>query len=230
MWLDAADVIQSTKIATAGQDDLRLTEAMVEQATTARVVHLRMATDGMPVRQENSHPFVTDGIGLAHNGSIVPTALLRERLSPEVLAGVRGETDSELYLALVRQNVRRGQSLAEAVFDAVSWLRGVYPKASLNALILSPTEFVAVHASSFATPPFAEFAASGITEEEFPFEHMDAYYQLSYLRSASGAIAFSSTGINRNGWTVLPDESVSAVDLGTLELTTMRLDVTAVAP
>jgi glutamine amidotransferase len=230
MWLDDADVIQSTKIATAGQDDLRLTEAMAEQATRARVVHLRMATDGMPVRLENSHPFVADGIGLAHNGSIVPTAALRDSLSPEVLAGVRGETDSELYLASIRQNVRLGFSLADAVFTTVSWLRSVYPKASLNALILSPTEFVAVHASSFATPPFAEFAASGIAEEEFPFEHMDAYYQLSYLRSASGAIAFSSTGIDRSGWTELPGESVTAVDLRSFELTTRQLDVSVSAP
>jgi glutamine amidotransferase len=224
MWLDSSREIESLKIATPGQDDILLTESMTEQATTARVTHLRMATDGMAVRLENSHPFVTDGIGLAHNGSIVPTAALRDSLSPEVLAGVIGETDSELYLAAIRQNVRAGMSLADAVYATVSWLRGVYPKASLNALILSPTEFVAVHASSFATAPFAEFEASGIAEAEFPLEHLDAYYQLSYLKHPNGAVAFSSTGIDRTGWTVLPGESVTAVDLSTFSMTTRELE------
>jgi len=212
MWLTKERTIDSLKIATSGQNDPRLTESMTDRATTARVTHLRMATDGMAVRLENSHPFVTDSIGFAHNGSIVPTEALRNSLEPEVLAGVLGDTDSELYLAAIRQHVR-----------AVSWLRSRYPKASLNALILSPTEFVAVHASSFSTAPVAAFTESGIVEAEFPLEHFDAYYQLSYRRHASGAVAFSSTGIDRTSWTVLPGESVTAVDLATFALTTREL-------
>jgi glutamine amidotransferase len=229
MWLDGERRLESVKIATAGQDDILLTDAMTEQPTTGRVVHLRMATDGMAVRPENSHPFVTDGIGLAHNGSIVPTAALLESLDDEVLAGVLGDTDSELYLAAIRQNVRRGMNLADAVFSTVSWLRSVYPKASLNALILSPTEFVAVHASSFSVPPLAEFAASGLSDDELPLGHLDAYYQLSYLRAPDGAVAISSTGIDRSGWTPLPAESVTTVDLDSYELTTREL-APAVAP
>jgi glutamine amidotransferase len=223
MWLDSDDRIESLKIATPGQDDSTLTSAMVEEHTRARVVHLRMATDGMAVRLENSHPFVTDGIGLAHNGSIVPTDLLRQHLTPETLAGVRGDTDSELYLAAIRQAVATGLSLADAVFETVGWLRTSYPKASLNALIMSDTEFVAVHASSFATPPLAEFEASGLSADELPLDHVDSYYTLSYLRHENGAVAFSSTGIDRSGWTPLPGESVTSVDLRSFELVTRVL-------
>lgn len=229
MRLNAENSIDSVTIATPGQDDDLLTSAMADVPTRARVVHLRMATDGMAVRRENSHPFVTDGIGLAHNGSVVPTALFRNHLSPEVLAGVRGDTDSELYLAAIRQGVRTGLSLGDAVIETVGWLRSVYPKASLNALVLSADEFVAVHASSFATAPYAEFTASGLAEHELPLDHVDAYYQLSYLRRDDGAVAFSSTGIDRSGWSALPGESVTTVNLTTFELSTRLLEPVASA-
>ncbi|QNE46520.1 class II glutamine amidotransferase [Glaciihabitans sp. INWT7] len=223
MWIDAENRIESLKIATPGQDDDALTASMTDEQSRTRVLHLRMATDGMAVRLENSHPFVTDGIGLAHNGSIVPTELLREHLTPQILAGVRGETDSELYLAAVRQAVATGLSLADAVFETVRWLREAYPKASLNALIMSDSEFVAVHASSFATPPLAEFEASGLTADQLPLDHVDSYYTLSYLRRENGAVAFSSTGIDRAGWTPLPAESVTSVDLRSFDLVTRTL-------
>jgi glutamine amidotransferase len=224
MSLNSAGQIESLRIATPGQDDSALTSAMVDQASLARVVHLRMATDGMAIRLENSHPFVTDGIGLAHNGSIVPTDRLRSTLSPEILADVRGDTDSELYLAAIRQSVASGLSLADAVFDTVRWLRDEYPKSSLNALVMSRREFVAVHASSFSTPPLADFEASGLSRDDLPLDHVDSYYTLSYLRRANGAVAFASTGIDRQGWTALTAESVSSVDLRSFEFVTRTLE------
>lgn len=223
MWLDSNDQIESVKIATPGQNDSTLTSAMVGEVARARVVHLRMATDGMAVRLENSHPFVTDGIGLAHNGSIVPTDYLRQRLSPETLASVRGDTDSELYLAAIRQSVATGLNLADAVFETVSWLRESYPTASLNALIMSKDEFVAVHSSSFATPPLAEFEARSLSAAELPLDHVENYYTLSYLRRDDGSVVFSSSGIDRNGWTPLPGESVTSVDLRSFKLITRTL-------
>lgn len=222
-WLDEAGEVDSVTTAAPGQDDPELAQAMADEAVRARIVHLRMATDGMAVRAENSHPFVTDGIALAHNGSVVPTGLLRDNLTDDVLAGVRGDTDSELYLAAIRQGVRAGLSLSDAVFETVTWLRAAYPVASLNALILSPTQFIAVHASATAPPPHEDFAASGFSADELPLDHLNAYYQLSYLRAADGAVAFSSTGIDRAGWTALPAESITTVDLSSYELSTRTL-------
>jgi len=216
--------VKVEKSAVPGQDDIDLTNAMTEAPSRGRVVHLRMATDGMVVRQENTHPFVTDDIGLAHNGSIVPTGILRDSLSAESLDGVDGDTDSELYLAAIRQGVRAGLSLSEATFETVNWLRALFPLASLNALVMSPTEFVAVHASSLSPAPKHEFAARGLIAADLPLDHINAYYSMSYLRRADGAVAFSSTGIDRSGWSPLPDESITTVDLSTFEMTTRMLD------
>lgn len=227
MWLDTDGRVDSARIATPGREDDRLTRALTATPSRSRVVHLRLATDGMAVRLENCHPFVSDGIGLAHNGSIVPVGPLREHLAADVLAGVHGDTDSELYLAVIRAGVRRGLSLGAAAGEAAAWLRNVYPAASLNALILSPAEFVAVHASSLSIPPYDDFEAIQLRGEELPLEHLDAYYQLSYLRSQDGAVAFSSTGIDRHGWTPLPAESVTTVDLQTFEMTTRTLEAAA---
>jgi predicted glutamine amidotransferase len=223
MWLTGENTVERRRIATPGQDDAALTQAMTEVPTTGRVVHLRMATDGMPVRKKNSHPFLADGIGLAHNGSLVPTGLLRRNLSPAVLADVHGDTDSELYLAAIRQGVRVGLSLSDAAWKTANWLRAAYPVASLNALILSPDAFVVVHASSFATAPYDDFTASGLNDD-LPLDHLEEYYQMSYLRGEGGAIAFSSTGIDRTGWLPIPDESVMTVDLRSFELTARALE------
>lgn len=224
MWLDDDNRIASARITTPGVEDERLTSALSQTPARCRAVHLRLATGGMPVRLENCHPFVTDGIGFAHNGSILPVGPLRKHLPPDVLADVKGDTDSELYLALIRAGVRNGRSLPEACYQAVSWLRQIYPTASLNALVMSAAEFVAVHAGSFAQPPYDDFAASGLREDELPLDHLQAYYRLSYLRRADGAVAFSSTGIDQHGWCALPDESVTWVSLDTFELTTRKLN------
>ena len=41
---------------------------------SASIVHLRWATNGLAVQPQNSHPFVADGLAMAHNGSIKPMA------------------------------------------------------------------------------------------------------------------------------------------------------------
>ena len=53
-------------------DDPLFTAATQERRSAASLVHLRWATNGLAVEPQNSHPFVADGIAMAHNGSIKP--------------------------------------------------------------------------------------------------------------------------------------------------------------
>jgi glutamine amidotransferase len=221
-WLTADGGVESHTSAHPGTDDELLTNSLGDHVSRGQVVHLRLATPGLPVRKENSHPFIADDISFAHNGSITPTGPLRDALSEASLAGVSGDTDSELYLAAIRDGVRQGLKLTDAVYNTVQWLREVYPLASLNALIMSDTEFVAVHASSKALTPLEEFAALG-RGEELPLGHGDDYYRLSYRRGADGAVVFSSTGIDRDGWIPLDEESITTVNLASFEITTRHL-------
>ncbi len=67
-------------------DDPAFAAAVAGPAAVASVVHLRWATNGLAVEPRNSHPFVADGIAMAHNGSIKPAGPLDELLDPEVAA------------------------------------------------------------------------------------------------------------------------------------------------
>lgn len=233
MWVEHGDGpphLARLRDATRADEDARLAEAMRHPRSNARAFHLRMATGSLPVATANTHPFLAEGIGLAHNGSIIPTAALREMLRPDVLDGVEGSTDSELYLALVLQFSRDGLPLADAVQAALTRIRESYPQASLNAIVMSVDTLVAVHSSSAAGVPWQEFAASGLGPHEFPTGHDESYYRMGCRVGADGSIAFSSTGLDAAGWAPLPPDSLTSVDLATMTVTTTHLgEASAVA-
>lgn len=195
-----------------------MSRAMESDTATARIVHLRMATSGMAVNLENTHPFLTDGLAFAHNGAVVPLDQLKALLAPSVLATVAGCTDSEHYFALIRQHVASGMSLFDAVCATVTLLRAHFPNASLNALLLSPEELLVIHSSENARIPLKEFHASGLSDSELPLDHLSSYYRMSYLQAPDRSVAFSSTGIDTVGWTPLPPASVASVSLTTMQL------------
>jgi gamma-glutamyl hercynylcysteine S-oxide hydrolase len=222
MWLDEDPASETAAVAAvrsvaSGLGDVDLRSSLISHPSRARVAHLRLASRGMPIRPENTHPYVAGGLGFAHNGAILPTDDLRSLLTEESLAEVRGTTDSELYFALIRQNLRDGVSLSRATVDAVAEIRGLYPLASLNALVLSENQLIAVHASRHTPIPHTEFEESGLPQHELPLEHATDYYRMGCYRSSNGSIAFSSVGIDMAGWHELPQESVTTVDLRTLE-------------
>jgi len=189
--------------------------------STARVVHLRWATEGLAVVPEHTHPFVEDGITLSHNGSISPRTALEELLTPDMLASMHGITDSERYLAVIREEAAGASSHAEAVARAVAKLRGRFPLASLNALILTKSALIVVHASNGSLPPFEDMVASGITD--LPSGHGDDYFQMLWRRGPRDSLVFSSTGLDIAGWEPLPPESITTVDLASMRMTQEEL-------
>jgi len=191
-------------------------EVLDAEPSNARLVHLRWATEGYAVAPEHTHPFVADGIALAHNGSISPSAELDDLLEPRQRESLRGSTDSERYLAVVRGELAGAGSVTEAVARAVAKLRGRFPAASLNALILTDTTLVVVHASHGATPPLDDMLASGLAE--LPLGHVDDYFLMYARRGPHDSLLFSSTGLHNDGWEPLPPESITTVDLATMRL------------
>lgn len=80
--------------------------------------HLRKASPGIPVRQENTHPFCREGWAFAHNGTIHDAARIPiGNLSPE------GDGDSErLFLFLLNRlrGIARGdrvRTISQALAD-----------------------------------------------------------------------------------------------------------------
>lgn len=229
MWLQGPGAqVQRYRASHAGHADRALPAVLHDTRATSRVVHLRLATRSMSIDVRNSHPFLADEVGFAHNGAIVPTDVLRDMLGEHELASVAGSTDSELYFALIRRGLRWGLSPVEAIRSAVHRIRGSYPFASLNAMLLTPRELLVVHANADAPVPYHDFAGVG----ELPLGHDEDYYRLAYQRSSDGTVLVTSTGLITSGWTALPQNTVLAVDLEDLavrieELSSQRFTMVA---
>jgi len=194
----------------------------------AGIVHLRWATAGLPVLDCNAHPFEADGIAFCHNGTIKPLDQLRSLLSAESVAGLDGTTDSEMYFALIREQVAAGASLHEAAARVAERLRGLFPLASLNALLISADELLVVHAS--ATSILTEHDRSRLAPlaDALPSEHNEDYFALRWRESPDGTVTIGSTGVAATGWQALPPESVTAIHLADRTVSTIELsDVSA---
>jgi predicted glutamine amidotransferase len=218
-WLAAAGsggglrVTRSTLAAAEDSDFARMTE---RDAASARILHLRKATVGYPVNAANTHPFSVDGISFAHNGAISPRSTLDGLLSASTLTHVAGDTDSERYFALIRQELAdRPDDVAAATLRAVTLVRAHYPDASLNGLLLTATELVVVHVNSPHSAPIDEMLALPAGP---PPDYDAAYFLMRWLRAADGSLIFASSGMDARDWTPLPEDSVTSVDLHTLEM------------
>ena len=198
-------------------DDPAFVAATQDVRSAASMVHLRWATNGLAVRPRNSHPFVADGVAMAHNGSIKPMGPLNDILEPDIARSLRGNTDSERYFAVIRQYRRTAPTLAEAVRRAVAQLRQIYPDASLNALVLGEDRLIVVHAH--ARSRLLDEDIEEITAAELPAEHLEDYFALRVARPDDGMLVIGSTGFGDLPWIPLPPESVVEVSMRDLSMT-----------
>ena len=222
-WLDDAGRVRRHVRPTSGIGDPELADTLAAGPSRARIVHLRLATQGLACTSANTHPFLADGMAFAHNGSLEPHGPIERLIGPEQLASLEGTTDSERYLAAVRTLVARGATAFEALVDTVASLRVAYPNRSLNALLLTETELLVVHASENVPIPHGVFAASGIPLDRLPRHHVDAYYLMRTRRGEDGSVQFASSGLDIAGWAPVQAETVTRVDLATLATQTVPL-------
>jgi predicted glutamine amidotransferase len=203
-------------------DDPGFAAATEDRRAAASIVHLRWATSGLAVEPQNSHPFLADGIAMAHNGSIKPMGPLDELLEPEFAASLHGTTDSERYFAVIRQHRRAAPGLAEAVRAAVAQLRALYPEASLNALLLGEDQLIAVHAHARSRLPAED--VDEITAADLPAEHLEDYFALRWARPDDRTLVIGSTGFGDLDWQPLPPECVTSVSMRDLSMTLHPLE------
>lgn len=224
-WVDERGGLglEADKQATAGLEDAHLVEALTQHHATARIVHLRLATEGLSRRDENTHPFVAEDFAFEHNGSFPDIPAVERLLSPSVWARLVGDTDSERYFGLIRTHIEEGLSVPAATMKAVRQLRGMFPHSSLNALMLSRNQLIAVHASSSAPSPIQEFDKRGIALDSLPVGHIDEYYIMRIRRHDDGSVVIASSGLDIEDWEPLPQDSVTLIDLDTLQIETLAL-------
>lgn len=201
----------------------------IDTPAHAALVHLRWATAGLPVNLDNAHPFLVDGLTFGHNGTITPIDDLRSLLSPASVAALKGTTDSEMYFALIREQVTQGLPLLDATVQVVRRLREHFPYASLNALLLSGEQLIVVHASATSALTAHDISRMGPLADDLPSGHNEDYFALRWRQSPDGTVAISSTGVAGDGWQALPAESVTAIRLADRSREIVELTPTALS-
>jgi predicted glutamine amidotransferase len=168
-------------------------------ASDLGLAHLRWATMGLSVGIENTHPFTDGRVAFAHNGSVLSPASLDPLIAPRVAGLRRGTTDSERYFLAVLSRMADGATPQEALRDTVDEIARTSAFTSLNCLLMTPDELVAM----------CRYDPDGPLEDKDP-----EYYELRY-RITDDAVVVSSSGWGR-GWQELANGDVLTVRRGTL--------------
>jgi len=129
--LDDAGIIQRCR----RMGKVKELEAGIEEAPFSGkmgIAHTRWATHGKP-SQENSHPHMSgERLVIVHNGIIENHEELREELQA---AGYvfQSQTDTEVIVHLLHQNLQKTSSLTDAVKESILRLDGAYALGVISA-------------------------------------------------------------------------------------------------
>jgi predicted glutamine amidotransferase len=163
--------------------------------TDAAILHLRMASAGLPLTKANTHPFGDSQYAFAHNGAFSPVSALDETLVPG-FAAPAGDTDSERYYLAVRQGLDSGFGPVAAIASAAADI-GILATEweSLNCLLLTPQGLYAYAESS---------PDSKVLKRRGP-----AFFDLRYRADPGRAVVASTGWVSpANGWRFLTKGTV----------------------
>ncbi len=172
-------------------------EQLEKHKSNAALLHLRRATEGMPVTENNTHPFTYQDITFIHNGSISPFDCLDPLIDKKYLSLAKGTTDSERYfLYLLTQIEKHG--FVEGVKEGLTYIKNNCSYSSINMMIINSEYFI---------------AACIYNQDKIPekFKNDTDYYHLKYTKK-DGQIVVASSGWNQEGWSELPNGSVLVVE------------------
>lgn len=168
-------------------------------ATDLGMAHLRWATMGLSIGIENTHPFTDGRVAFAHNGSVLSPSSLDRLVSPQVARLRRGTTDSERYFLALLTRMTHGATAHEALLDTAEEIGRTSAFTSLNCLLMTPDELIAL----------CRYDPAGPLEDKDP-----EYYRLRY-RVTDGAVVVSSSGWGR-GWQELANGDLLTVRRGSM--------------
>ncbi|HTZ92859.1 MAG TPA: class II glutamine amidotransferase [Streptosporangiaceae bacterium] len=192
------------------------------------LVHLRWATPGLGVNEQNSHPFRYGEYVFAHNGAIHPQDRLPQMLPPQWEARLAGTTDSERYFLLIMSRLAHhggnagdsdtgDRDMVAAIAEAVADIDARFEPNSLNAILLSPDKLYAISWHHRDRVPEAKLRANGYDQPDIA-----AYFDLAY-RAADSAVVVASSNWPQPGWTPLENGHVLVTERRTLKTRVLPL-------
>ncbi len=206
--------LEVRKAAASARDDAAFAQVTAARPATAALTHLRWATLGLGVRDDNTHPFTDGVVAFCHNGSIDPPQLLDALVPDDVQTLRRGDTDSERYFLALLSRLRRGEDEEEALAATVADIVALPSAApSLNCMLLTPRALYAV-----------------CSHDPASYDEPD-YYPLLY-RVDAGTVVVASTGwTDSAGWRTLGNGQMLVVERESLSTRVVAVasPVTAIA-
>lgn len=187
------------------RDSKTFLEAISNTNTDGALLHLRWATSGIPVGENNTHPFVHDGYTFIHNGAIYPKNSLDEFIDQDLKTEIKGDTDSERYFFFLLTEIRKF-GVTEGIRSSVRKLREL-DFSSVNAMLLSESEFITICEHDPKRKP--DWAVEG-------------YYDLFYKKTPLDVVVASS-GWDQHGWIEIPNHHMLHVDRASLDINVLTL-------
>ena len=166
------------------------------------LMHFRWATSGLPVSEENTHPFTHGGYTFIHNGAIYPPAALDGLINNKYKPFIKGDTDSERYFYFLLTEID-SYGLVDGSISAIKKLRQ-FDFSSVNAMLMNGNEFVTICEHDPKRKP--DWATDG---------YYDLYYKVSQ-RNGGSEVVVASSGWDQTGWTNLPNHSILIADRAAL--------------
>lgn len=180
-------------------------DVIAQTNSDGALLHLRWATAGMPVSENNTHPFVHDACTFIHNGAIYPKNALDDFIARELKEFIKGETDSERYFFFLLTQITK-YGLTDGLISAVRILREL-DFSSINAMLLSESHFITICEHDPARKP--DWAVEG-------------YYDLFY-KVTNEDVVVASSGWNQEGWKNLPNHHILTVDRSSLAVNVLAI-------
>jgi predicted glutamine amidotransferase len=181
-------------------------ETLANTESDGALLHLRWATSGIPVSEDNTHPFTHEGFTFIHNGAIYPPNALEALVAPRYIGSIVGQTDSERYFYFLLTEINN-LGLVEGVTSAVRKIRENYDFSSINAMLMTDQFFISICEHDPARKP--DWA-------------VDGYYELFY-KSEHDQVVVASSGWDQAGWTNLPNHHILVVDRSSLTAKVLAL-------
>ena len=187
-----AQVIRQPEAAHTSQD---FSNSIKKSVSEGALLHLRWATAGLPVSENNTHPFIYEDISFIHNGATYPPAALEPLISPELIPLIQGDTDSERYFYFVITKIKE-LGFVEGCKAAANYIQTNVDYSSINAMIMNEKQWVVI--CEHHTDRAPDWAPND-------------YYELKYKSDSQGVLV-ASTGWNQPGWIVLPNHHMLVID------------------
>ena len=195
-----SDIVLNRKVEAAAESST-FDATVAKNIADGALLHLRWATKGLSISENNTHPFMYEDYSFIHNGSIFPPDAVAQFIDPKFNSLIVGETDSEHYFYLVMTEVEK-LGLVAGVKSVLAIIKEHGDTTSLNCMLMNRDYFLTVSEHDTARKP--DWAP-------------DDYYEIKYLPTPEGVL-FASSGWNQPGWTMLENHHAALVNRSSFEI------------